>query len=75
MLLYPYLAHSLLSTSESIGLFLGTAVHDTSQVMGAALTYKQVYGDDVVLRVATVTKLTRNLFLAVVIPLLTSILC
>ena len=52
-------------------MFLGTAVHDTSQVMGAALTYKQVYDDDVVLRVATVTKLTRNIFLAVVIPVLT----
>lgn len=71
MLLYPYLAHSLLSSSETIGLFLGTAVHDTSQVVGAALTYKQVYGDDVVLRVATVTKLTRNIFLAAVIPILT----
>ena len=71
MLVYPYLAHSLLSTSETIGLFLGTAVHDTSQVVGAALTYKQVYADDVVLRVATVTKLTRNIFLAAVIPLLT----
>jgi uncharacterized integral membrane protein (TIGR00698 family) len=70
MLVYPYLAHAVLGTSESIGLFLGTAVHDTSQVMGAALTYKQVYGDDVVLRVATVTKLTRNIFLAVVIPVL-----
>ena len=46
-------------------------MHDTSQVVGAALTYKQVYGDDVVLRVATVTKLTRNIFLAGVIPLLT----
>jgi uncharacterized integral membrane protein (TIGR00698 family) len=71
MLVYPYLAHSILNTSETIGLFLGTAVHDTSQVVGAALTYKQVYGDDVVLRVATVTKLTRNIFLAVVIPVLT----
>lgn len=71
MLLYPYLAHSLLSRPETIGLFLGTAIHDTSQVVGAALTYKQVYGDDVVLRVATVTKLTRNIFLAVVIPVLT----
>ena len=71
MLTYPYLAHALLPTSETIGLFLGTAVHDTSQVVGAALTYKQVYGDDVVLRVATVTKLTRNIFLAAVIPLLT----
>lgn len=71
MLTYPYLAHALLPTSETIGLFLGTAVHDTSQVVGAALTYKQVYGDDVVLRVATVTKLTRNIFLAAVIPVLT----
>lgn len=71
MVTYPYLAHALLPTSETIGLFLGTAVHDTSQVVGAALTYKQVYGDDVVLRVATVTKLTRNIFLAGVIPVLT----
>ena len=71
MLFYPYLAHSVLSSSETIGLFLGTAIHDTSQVVGAALTYKQVYADDVVLRVATVTKLTRNIFLAAVIPLLT----
>ena len=71
MLTYPYLAHALLGSSETIGLFLGTAVHDTSQVVGAALTYKQIYGDDVVLRVATVTKLTRNIFLAAVIPLLT----
>ena len=71
MLVYPYLAHALLARSETIGLFLGTAIHDTSQVVGAALTYKQIYGDDVVLRTATVTKLTRNIFLAVVIPFLT----
>lgn len=71
MLLYPYFTHALLGSSETIGLFLGTAVHDTSQVVGAALTYKQMYGDDVVLRVATVTKLTRNIFLAAVIPILT----
>jgi uncharacterized integral membrane protein (TIGR00698 family) len=71
MLTYPYLAHALLPSPAAIGLFLGTAVHDTSQVVGAALTYKQIYGDDVVLRVATVTKLTRNIFLAAVIPILT----
>lgn len=71
MLAYPYLAHAFLTHSETIGLFLGTAVHDTSQVMGAALTYRQMYADEVVLQVATVTKLTRNLFLAVVIPVLT----
>ncbi len=71
MLVYPYLAHALLPGSAAIGLFLGTAVHDTSQVVGAALTYRQIYADDAVLRVATVTKLTRNLFLAAVIPILT----
>ena len=71
MLVYPYVAHSLLVRSETVGLFLGTAIHDTSQVVGASLTYRQMYADDVVLRVATVTKLTRNLCLAGVIPLLT----
>jgi uncharacterized integral membrane protein (TIGR00698 family) len=71
MLAYPYLAHALLGRSETIGLFLGTAIHDTSQVVGASLTYRQMFADDVVLRVATVTKLTRNLCLAAVIPLLT----
>ncbi len=70
MLFYPYVAHLLLQTSEQIGLFLGTAIHDTSQVVGAALTYKEVYQDETALKVATVTKLTRNLFLAAVIPLL-----
>lgn len=70
MFLYPYLAHALLKTSEQIGLFLGTAIHETSQVVGAALTYKEVFNDEVVLKAATVTKLTRNLFLAVVVPLL-----
>jgi uncharacterized membrane protein YadS len=71
MLVYPYVAHALIARSETVGLFLGTAIHDTSQVVGAALTYRQMYADDVVLRVATVTKLTRNLCLAAVIPALT----
>ena len=70
MFLYPYLAPHLLDTSEQIGLFLGTAVHETSQVVGAALTYQEVFNDEVALKAATVTKLTRNLFLAVVVPLL-----
>lgn len=68
MLTYPYLAHAFLPYSEQIGMFLGLAVHDTSQVIGAALTYKEVFGDELVLKVAAVTKLTRNLFLAGVIP-------
>ncbi|MCS7310865.1 MAG: putative sulfate exporter family transporter [Armatimonadetes bacterium] len=70
MFLYPYVAHALLHSSEQVGLFLGTAVHETAQVVGAALAYKEVFRDDVAFQAATVTKLTRNLFLAVVVPLM-----
>lgn len=69
MLLYPAAAPLLLESSASLGLFLGSAVHDTSQVVGAALTCSVLRGDDAVLRVATVTKLSRNLLLVAVIPL------
>jgi uncharacterized integral membrane protein (TIGR00698 family) len=68
MILYPYFIPPLLTTSEQIGLFLGVAVHDTAQVVGAAMAYKEIVGDEKVLQAATVTKLTRNLFLAVVVP-------
>jgi uncharacterized integral membrane protein (TIGR00698 family) len=69
MLAYPYLAHALFgSVSGAIGLFLGTGIHDTSQVMGAALSYKEIFGDEKAFNVATVTKLTRNVFLAAVVP-------
>ena len=68
MLTYPYLAHAVMDTSEQVGLFLGLAIHDTSQVMGSALTYKMMYGDELALKVAAITKLTRNLCLAGVIP-------
>lgn len=71
MLAYPYLAHGLFGThSASVGLFLGTGIHDTSQVMGAALSYKELFRDEAAFRVATVTKLTRNVFLVAVVPLL-----
>src|SRR5690625_477696 len=71
MFVYPYLAPLFLQSSEQIGVFLGIAVHDTAQVIGAALTMRDVFGDEVAFQVATVTKLTRNLFLAAVVPLLT----
>lgn len=71
MLAYPYLAHALFGgDSGAAGLFLGTAVHDTSQVMGAALSYREIYGDERALQVATVAKLTRNALLVVVVPVL-----
>lgn len=71
MLVYPYVAHALIPSSHAIGIALGLSVHDTSQVIGCALSYSTVFGDEEVLKVATVTKLTRNLFLAGVIPGLT----
>ena len=72
MLTYPVLAHNYLpfEFSEQVGLFLGIAIHDTAQVMGAGMTYKEMYGDEVALQWASITKLTRNLFLAAAIPVL-----
>jgi uncharacterized membrane protein YadS len=71
MLAYPYLAHWLFAAAPAAaGLFLGTAIHETSQVMGAALSYKEVFHDELAFKVATITKLTRNVFLVAVVPLL-----
>jgi uncharacterized integral membrane protein (TIGR00698 family) len=71
MFVYPYLAHFLFAKQPgAAGLFLGTAIHDTSQVMAAALSYSQVFGDELAMKVATMTKLTRNVFLVGVVPLL-----
>ena len=71
MLAYPFLFHSLCASSEQVGMCLGVAIHDTSQVLGAAMSYRDMYSDEVALRVAAVTKLTRNLGLAFAIPALT----
>lgn len=72
MICYPYLFHSLChGGSEHVGMCLGVAIHDTSQVLGAALSYKETFGDEVAFQVAAVTKLMRNLGLAFAIPALT----
>ena len=71
MLLYPFLANFLFGDDPiKAGMFLGTAIHDTAQVTGAALIHDQVFNQKAVVDVATVTKLTRNLFIIVIIPLL-----
>ncbi len=71
MLLYPYVFHVLCSGSEQVGMCLGVAIHDTSQVLGSAMSYKEIFNDEVALKVAAITKLTRNLGLAIAIPGLT----
>jgi uncharacterized integral membrane protein (TIGR00698 family) len=71
MIFYPWLAHAVFETrSVGAGMFLGTSIHDTSQVVGAALAYKQMFADELAFKAATVTKLTRNLFIVAVVPLM-----
>ncbi len=72
MLFYPYLAHLLFPNDPTAsGLFLGTSIHETAQVAGSGLIYAQVFGAQQTLDVATVTKLIRNVFIAVMVPLMT----
>mmetsp|Transcript_28083 Transcript_28083/g.64274 ORF Transcript_28083/g.64274 Transcript_28083/m.64274 type:complete len:405 (-) Transcript_28083:640-1854(-) len=71
MLAYPPLFHALCASPEQVGLCLGVGIHDTSQVLGSAMSYKDAYGEETALTVAAVTKLTRNLGLALAIPGLT----
>jgi uncharacterized integral membrane protein (TIGR00698 family) len=69
MLLYPWVAgHFLAASPVHAGIFLGTAIHDTSQVIGAALIYSQQAGAPTALAAASVAKLLRNLSIAVLIP-------
>jgi len=71
-MVYPYLAHAIFGGETlNAGLFLGTSVHDTSQVVGAAAVYADVFLAPRALDVATVTKLVRNVFMVIVIPLMT----
>jgi uncharacterized integral membrane protein (TIGR00698 family) len=71
MLLYPFVAHWLFSGDAArTGMFLGTAVHDTAQVIGAGMAYQQYFGEARTLEVATVTKMVRNLAMIAVIPLI-----
>ena len=68
-LAYPYLANSIFAgNAMEAGLFIGTAVHETAQVVGAAKIYADMFSIPEVLDFATVTKLVRNVFMALVIP-------
>ena len=70
MLTYPYFAEWYFdNNSLDAGLFLGTSIHETSQVAAAGLIYDQQFNNPETLDVATVTKLIRNTFLVILIPL------
>ena len=67
---YPFFVEWFFSSEISKGLFLGVGIHDTSQVLAASLIHFDINGSSVVLETATLTKLIRNLFLALLIPYL-----
>jgi len=62
MLLYPLLAHALHLPPALAGLFLGGAIHDVAQVVGAGYLMGQETGD-----AATIVKLFRVSMLALVV--------
>lgn len=61
LLIFPPIGHFLNLTQDQFGLWAAVAIHDTSSVVGAALSY----GDEA-LRIATTVKLSRTLW---IIPL------
>ena len=70
MLVYPYFANFYFNSEPLlIGLFLGTSIHETAQVAAAGLIYEQQFNSPETLNFATVTKLIRNTFLIIMIPL------
>ena len=64
VLLYPLLGHFIGLSDYAFGLWAGTAVNDTSQVIAVGAIYS-----DAALDVATIVKLTRNTLMAPIIIL------
>ena len=72
VLIYPHLAEYIFSGDDiNAGIFLGAAIHDTAQVSAAGLIYQETFSSPVALEASMTTKLLRNSFLIILIPLLT----
>ena len=70
MFLYPILGNFLfLDNDISVGIFLGSAIHETAQVAGSGMIYAERYLSSNVIGIATLTKLVRNTLMVIVIPL------
>ena len=68
---YPYLANYYFNLSPDLaGIFLGTAIHDTAQVSAASLIYSEMFDSEEAINSAMTTKLLRNSFLILLIPLI-----
>ena len=70
MIIYPFLSFYFFDNNfVAIGIFLGTAIHDTSQVAGAGIIFSEQYNAPKVMQVAMITKLVRNICMILVIPI------
>jgi uncharacterized integral membrane protein (TIGR00698 family) len=65
VLVYPVIGHWLVLSDRAFGLWAGTAVNDTSQVVAVGAIFSQA-----ALNVATIVKLTRNTLMAPLIVLI-----
>lgn len=71
MFLYPFIAFTIFDNDPiRAGLFLGTSIHDTAQVVGASMIYSQTFDMEQIVNIAITTKLTRNVLIILVVPLL-----
>lgn len=62
ILIYPLVAHRLGVSDLVFGVFAGTAIHSTPQVVGAGFVFSELAG-----HTATAVKLVRNCFIAPVV--------
>jgi uncharacterized integral membrane protein (TIGR00698 family) len=62
IVIYPFAAHQLGVSDVTFGVFAGTAIHSTPQVVGAGFIYSEIAG-----QTATAVKLVRNCFIAPVV--------
>ncbi len=70
MMSYPWLAGAVFG-AEAVpaGVFFGSSIHDTSQVVGAAMIYADHFGAPDAVPIAGLTKFLRTLGLLVLVPL------
>jgi uncharacterized integral membrane protein (TIGR00698 family) len=77
MVAYPFLSRWIFNGDATmIGLFTGTAIHETAQVAASGLIYDQTFGvisTATTADVAMVTKMVRNVLMVIVIPVMTFI--
>ncbi|MCB9398763.1 MAG: putative sulfate exporter family transporter [Acidobacteria bacterium] len=65
LFIYPFVAHLLGLTDPQFGIWAGSAINDTSQVVAAGFAYSAIAGE-----MATTVKLARNSLMGVVLVIL-----